>query len=131
MASGKPELRIGLVGTGFMGKTHALGFAAAPRVFDLPYEIVLHSVADRQRVIRVRTELESRVVQDPPDAYLITLLLALVGVVLIIACANVANLLLGRGRGRSREIAIRLDSGPTRLPRHPRVEVITHQTADA
>src|SRR5689334_17674687 len=47
MASGKPELKIGLVGTGFMGKTHALGFAAAPRVFDLPYEIVLHSVADR------------------------------------------------------------------------------------
>jgi len=47
MASGKPELRIGLVGTGFMGKTHAFGFAAAPRVFDLPYEIVLHSVADR------------------------------------------------------------------------------------
>jgi len=47
MASGKPELKIGLVGTGFMGKTHALGFAAAPRVFDLPYEVVLHSVADR------------------------------------------------------------------------------------
>ena len=47
MASGKPELRIGLVGTGFMGKTHALGFAAAPRVFDLAYDIVLHSVADR------------------------------------------------------------------------------------
>src|SRR6516165_4436866 len=47
MASDKPQLRIGLVGTGFMGKTHALGFAAAPRVFDLPYGVVLHSVADR------------------------------------------------------------------------------------
>jgi predicted dehydrogenase len=47
MASGKPELKIGLIGTGFMGKTHALGFAAAPRVFDLAYDIVLHSVADR------------------------------------------------------------------------------------
>ena len=44
---GKPALRIGLIGTGFMGKTHVFGFASAPRVFDLPYEIVLHTVADR------------------------------------------------------------------------------------
>jgi predicted dehydrogenase len=43
----KPTLRIGLIGTGFMGKTHVFGFAAAPRVFDLPYEIVLQTVADR------------------------------------------------------------------------------------
>lgn len=47
MASNKPELKIGLIGTGFMGKTHVFGFAAASRVFDLPYDVVLHSVADR------------------------------------------------------------------------------------
>ena len=47
MAGNKPQLRIGLIGTGFMGKTHAFGFAAAARVFDLPYDVVLHSVADR------------------------------------------------------------------------------------
>ena len=47
MTSRKPQLRIGLIGTGFMGKTHVFGFAAASRVFDLPYDIVLHSVADR------------------------------------------------------------------------------------
>ncbi len=46
MARDKPKLRIGLIGTGFMGKTHVFGFASAPRVFDLPYEIELHTVAD-------------------------------------------------------------------------------------
>jgi predicted dehydrogenase len=47
MASDKPQLKIGLIGTGFMGKTHVFGFAAASRVFDLPFELVLHTVADR------------------------------------------------------------------------------------
>src|SRR3954470_18350789 len=47
MVGDKPVLRVGLIGTGFMGKTHVFGFASAPRVFDLPYEIVLHAVADR------------------------------------------------------------------------------------
>ncbi|TPK78244.1 Gfo/Idh/MocA family oxidoreductase [Mesorhizobium sp. B2-4-13] len=43
----KPKLRVGLIGTGFMGKTHSFGFAAAERVFDLPFELELHTVADR------------------------------------------------------------------------------------
>jgi predicted dehydrogenase len=42
----KPKLRIGLIGTGFMGKAHVFGFASAPRVFDLPYDLALHTVAD-------------------------------------------------------------------------------------
>ncbi|MGV8989066.1 MAG: Gfo/Idh/MocA family protein [Cypionkella sp.] len=42
----KPKLRIGLIGTGFMGKAHAFGFATAPRVFDLPYDLELVTVAD-------------------------------------------------------------------------------------
>jgi predicted dehydrogenase len=42
----KPKLRIGLIGTGFMGKAHAFGFASAPRVFDLPFDLELHTVAD-------------------------------------------------------------------------------------
>jgi predicted dehydrogenase len=47
MASDKTRLNIGLIGTGFMGKTHTFGFAAADRVFDLPYRLVLRTVADR------------------------------------------------------------------------------------
>ena len=47
MPAHKRQLRIGLIGTGFMGKTHVFGFTAAQRVFDLPYELVLHTVPDR------------------------------------------------------------------------------------
>ncbi len=46
MAHSKPELRIGLIGSGFMGKAHVYGFASAEKVFDLPYRIVLHTLAD-------------------------------------------------------------------------------------
>jgi predicted dehydrogenase len=44
--SDKPLLRIGLIGTGFMGKAHVFGFAAAQKVFDLPHRLELHTVAD-------------------------------------------------------------------------------------
>ena len=42
----KPRLRIGLIGSGFMGKAHAFGYTMAARVFDLPYELELHTLAD-------------------------------------------------------------------------------------
>jgi hypothetical protein len=42
----KPKLRIGLIGSGFMGKAHAFGYTTAARVFDLPYEPELHTLAD-------------------------------------------------------------------------------------
>jgi predicted dehydrogenase len=42
----KPKLRVGLVGSGFMGKAHAFGYSTAARVFELPYEVELHTLAD-------------------------------------------------------------------------------------
>ena len=42
----KKKIGIGLIGSGFMGKTHALGYTTAARVFDLPFEVDLAVLAD-------------------------------------------------------------------------------------
>jgi predicted dehydrogenase len=42
----KPKLRIGCIGSGFMGKAHAFGYTTAARVFDLAYEPELRTLAD-------------------------------------------------------------------------------------